>query len=65
MNRAAGAELTLRFREAAPPFFAHARGNVLEVVLGAPPAGPARRVAAPLHPAAVPARPAVRRLGRR
>ena len=65
MNRAAGAELTLRFREAAPPFFAHARGNVLEVVLGAPPSGPARRVAAPLHPAAVPARPAVRRLGRR
>lgn len=49
INRAAGAELTLRFREAAPPFFAHARGNTLEVVLGATPGAPApaRRAAAP------------------
>ncbi|MDO9015465.1 MAG: PilZ domain-containing protein [Deltaproteobacteria bacterium] len=44
MNRAAGAELTLRFRDAAPPFFAHARGNTLEVILGAAP-GAARRPA--------------------
>jgi len=48
INRAAGAELTLRFREAAPPFFAHARGNTLEVVLGATPGAPApARHAAP------------------
>lgn len=49
INRAAGAELTLRFREAAPPFFAHARGSTLEVVLGATPGAPApaRRAAAP------------------
>ena len=47
MNRAAGAELTLRFRGAAPPFFAHARGNTLEVVLGATPGVPVRRAVAP------------------
>lgn len=47
INRAAGAELTLRFREAAPPFYARARGNTLEVVLGATPGAPVRRAAAP------------------
>ena len=53
MNRAAGAELTLRFREAAPPFFAHARGNTLEVVLGATPGAPVRRAVAPSQPLTV------------
>lgn len=48
INRAAGAELTLRFREAAPPFFAHARGTTLEVILGATPGAPVRRAAAPV-----------------
>jgi hypothetical protein len=47
INRAAGAEFTLRFRSAAPPFFAHARGTTLEVILGATPGAPARRAAAP------------------
>ncbi len=42
-NRASGAELTLRFRDAVPQYQAHTRGNTLEIVL-APPA--ARRVAA-------------------
>lgn len=41
-NRASGAELTLRFREAVPQYQARARGNTLELVL-APAA--ARRVA--------------------
>jgi hypothetical protein len=35
-NRAGGAELTLRFREATPSFFAHVRGNTLEITLAAP-----------------------------
>lgn len=48
INRAAGAELTLHFREAAPPFFAHARGTTLEVILGATPGAPRRAVAAPV-----------------
>jgi len=48
MNRAAGAELTLRFRDAAPPFFAHARGNTLEVILGATPGAARRPAAAPV-----------------
>lgn len=47
INRAAGAELTLRFRDAAPPFYARGRGNTLEVVLGATPGAPVRRAAAP------------------
>ncbi|MDB4930424.1 MAG: hypothetical protein JWM10_2908, partial [Myxococcaceae bacterium] len=51
INRAAGAELTLRFRDAAPPFFAHARGNALEVVLGSTPGAPVRRAAAAPAPA--------------
>jgi hypothetical protein len=41
-NRASGAELTLRFREAVPQFSARARGNTLEIVLA--PASAARRV---------------------
>lgn len=48
INRAAGAELTLRFRDAAPPFFAHARGNTLEVILGATPGAARRPAAAPV-----------------
>lgn len=36
-NSAQGAELTLRFRTAAPPFSARARGNTLEIVLGPTP----------------------------
>lgn len=56
INRAAGAELTLRFREAAPPFFAHARGNALEVILGATPGAARRPAPAPAAPAARAAR---------
>ncbi len=48
INRATGAELTLHFREAAPPFFAHARGTTLEVILGATPGAPVRRAPAPV-----------------
>jgi hypothetical protein len=49
-NRAGGAELTLRFRDAVPQFSARARGNTLEIVL-APTAAVARRapVAAAAH----------------
>jgi hypothetical protein len=42
MNRATGAELTLRFREPAPPFVARSRGNVLEIVLAPTPGQPVR-----------------------
>jgi len=42
MNRATGAELTLRFREPAPPFVARSRGNVLELVLAPTPGQPVR-----------------------
>jgi hypothetical protein len=42
MNRANGAELTLRFREAAPPFVARSRGNMLEIVLAPTPGQPMR-----------------------
>jgi len=49
MNRANGAELTLRFREPAPPFVARSRGNVLEIVLAPTPGQPVRAaVRAPL-----------------
>jgi len=49
MNRATGAELTLRFREPAPPFVARSRGNVLEIVLAPTPGQPVRAaVRAPL-----------------
>ncbi len=37
LNGAAGASLTLRFREAAPPFVARSRGNMLEIVLAPTP----------------------------
>lgn len=37
MNRVGGAELTLHFRTAAPPFSARAQGNVLTVVLAVTP----------------------------
>jgi hypothetical protein len=50
-NRAAGAELTLRFREAIPVFAARAVGSTLEIVLAPPSPSPSRR------PAAAPARP--------
>jgi hypothetical protein len=45
MNRAVGAELTLRFREPAPPFVARSRGNVLEIVLAPTPGQPVRAAA--------------------
>jgi hypothetical protein len=37
LNGAAGASLTLRFREAAPPFVARSRGNMLEITLAPTP----------------------------
>ncbi len=36
-NRTTGAELTLRFRQPAPPFVARAVGNSVEIILGATP----------------------------
>lgn len=48
INRATGAELTLRFREAAPPFVARSRGDAIEIVLAPPPGAAAQQAA--LHP---------------
>ena len=50
LNGAAGASLTLRFREAAPPFVARSRGNMLEIVLAPTPGSAPMRasVRAPL-----------------
>ncbi len=56
LNGAAGASLTLRFREAAPPFVARSRGNMLEIVLAPTPGSAPMR--AGVHPTlAVGARP--------
>ncbi len=45
LNGAQGANLTLRFREAAPPFVARSRGNVLEITLAPTPGSAPMRAA--------------------
>jgi PilZ domain len=58
LNGAAGAMLTLRFREAAPPFVARSRGNMLEIVLAPTPGSAPMR--AGVRPALVVGQRAVR-----
>jgi hypothetical protein len=48
-NRAGGAELTLRFRDAVPAFAARAVGSTLEIILAAPSRAPGSGAVAALH----------------